>query len=122
MDQAEIKRRANALLAMPVDDRPITIYRLEMIAGLYPGDLPKVIKSKKLSEKNINRLSRAFELLENNQIPEKNAGSRGSSFEITPAKPPEKVVSRLQFTQNGPKIVFQAINPLSFPVLEKLEK
>jgi hypothetical protein len=132
MDKEEILRRLRALLEMPVEDRPITIYRLERLAGLAKCSIYQIAKSGALGKRGCIRLKKALLILENNQLVVKKrqfiAGSKPGGSEKAEVsisdvkKPPFIMVKRVHFTANGPRIEFIPTNPNSFPDLTPKNK
>lgn len=122
MDATEIVRRIRALLAMPESERPISVDRLESIAGISDGLVYKIAKSGVMQQKSIVRLSRALELVENDQIAVKMVHKKPSQVSIRSPKPPQINVQRVTFVNGRPKIEIIAINPRAFPVLDNFGK
>jgi len=115
----ELVRRVRALLAMPPQKRPISLYYLEMLAGLSGGAAREIAKTGRMREESRIRLERAFTWIENNQVTIKKRpggpmGSRPAEVTIGPPKPPQVTVSVVRFTATGPKIRSVAFNPLAF--------
>ena len=125
MTREEAMRRLKALLDMSQEDRPISIRRLEKLAGFNSCDLYKISRQAQLSDKAHARLSIAFTLLENDQISIKHRALKGfkngrripSEVTIGTPKPPLVMVKRVRFTPAGAKIEFVPTNPLAFPDL-----
>jgi len=132
MDKEEVMRRLKALLDMPVEDRPITVYRLEWLAGLSKCAIYQIVKTGVLGKKTISRLEKAFLIVENDQIVVKKrqfvsgsrpGGSIKAEVEISEVKkPPMVMVRRVHFTKSGIKTELVPTNPLSFPELTPWNK
>lgn len=129
MKASEIVRRARALLALAPDERPVSVQRLEKIAGVADDTLYDVARTGSMQAKTRVRLARAFTLVENDQIRIRQ-GNRKSIYPaervdvvtlVSPRRPMETIM-RLAFTKDGPKVRFEAVNPLAFPKLDKLER
>ena len=121
-------RRLRALIALAPKDRPISINKLELIAGVSDNEVYEVARVGRMQEKTRVRLSRALTLVENDQVVVKRGN--GNSFPHTPPKvtvrapqPQQRNVQRVTFTSQGPKVEFVATNPRTFPDLRPpLEK
>lgn len=126
MNKEEALRRIRALTALPPEDRPISIYRFEKLAGLSANVLYAIARTGDLGPKTLVRVSLAFERLENNQFQvgkrkaiagAKPGGSKKAETVIVPPNPPMVMVRRVHFTATGPKVQLVPTNPLAFPDL-----
>lgn len=122
-------RRLRALIALPEGERPISIGRLERLAGVSENEVYKVARRGTMIERTRLGLARALTLVENDQLVYRQ-GNRKSIYKAERAdrveqrapRPPQKNVSRLAFTSSGPRVVFDAVNPRAFPKLDKIER
>src|SRR5258708_11138879 len=119
MKDTEIVRRLRALIALPPKDRPISINKLELVAGVSDNEVYEVARVGRMQEKTRLRLSRALTLVENDQVVVKRG--KGHSFPHTPPtvtvrapQPQQRNVQRVTFTSQGPKVEFVAKNPRAF--------
>lgn len=119
LDDTEIVRRLKALLALPRGKRPITVDRLEEIAGVAQNTVYEVAKTGRMQKKTRVRLTRALELVENDQLVIKKRPNLPTLISLRDPKPPQVVVQRVEFTAKGPKVRLLAINPLAFPELDQ---
>jgi hypothetical protein len=127
MTKDEIVRRLKALIAIAPKLRPISVDKLEHVAGIADNEVHKIAKRGTMQEKTRVRLERALLLVENDQLVFKRGV--GTTFPPTPAKmtirdpkPPQVNVQRVEFTENGPRIRFVATNPRAFPDLQIFTK
>lgn len=129
MTPDEIRRRLRALIALPKDERPISIDRLEQVAGVSENAVYTVARGEAMQERTRVRLAKALLLVENDQV----VIRRGNRTSIEPderrdriltraPRPPMQTHTRLAFTPAGPKVVFEAVNPRAFPKLDKIER
>lgn len=123
MTEDEVIRRLRALIAMPAEYRPITLYRLERLAGIAINSVYKIAREGTIGKKNTARLGKAFELVENDQVvvkknPKATGGSEAATVSIGPVKPPMVIIHRVRFTASGAKIEMIPVNPRAFPVLD----
>ena len=84
MKDQEIVRRLRALIKMAPKDRPISIDRLELVAGVSDNEVYEVARVGRMQEKTRVRLGRALTLVENDQVVVKRGN--GNSFPPTPPK------------------------------------
>lgn len=132
MDGPEIVRRLRVLQAMPAEERPISIYRLEYLAGITPNLIYKITKTGRIGVKTVARLSRALSFVENDQVViERHRAIAGANpggsiaAKVTirrELKPPLVVVKRVTFNGARPRIEFIPTNPLAFPDLTQKRK
>lgn len=122
MKDSEIVRRLRALIKMAPKDRPISIDKLELVAGVSDNEVYEVARVGRMQEKTRVRLGRALTLVENDQVVVKRGN--GNSFPPTPpkvtvraAQPPQVNVQRVTFGVAGPRVEFVATNPRAFPDL-----
>ncbi len=119
MTAEEIIRRLRALIAMPQKERPISLYYLDILAGLSRGKTYEIAKAEHvMREQTRIRLERALTWVENNQVtivkrPGGPMGGRPSDVKIGPPRPPQVTVSIVRFTKQGPRIQSLAFNPLA---------
>lgn len=107
---------------MAPKDRPISINKLELVAGVSDNEVYEVARVGRMQEKTRVRLGRALSLVENDQVVVKRGN--GNSFPPTPpkvtvraAQPPQVNVQRVTFGMGGPRVEFVATNPRAFPDL-----
>ena len=124
MTAAEIVRRLRALVAMEPKKRPVTIDRLERVAGVSDNTVYDICRNGTMQEKTRARMERALTLVENDQLVVKPRSGTAALFRtkssesVRAPQPPQVNVKRVVFTENGPKIQIRPVNPLSFPVLD----
>jgi len=126
MTAKEILRRIRALVAMHPSERPISLDRLEQLAGIN-GEVAHMLRGKgSMHERTRIRLSRALEWVENDQVVvgkvqgKRGGGSTSASVHLRAPQPPQVTVRQIQFTSSGPKVRFVALNPNAFPKLSKI--
>ena len=115
----EILRRICALVAMPPSARPISIERLADIAGVSKRTIYDISFGEKIRKHTAVRLEKALVLLENDQIRFKIYRNKPSVVSIVDPHPPQVTIQRVTFQNGRPKVSFQAINPLAFPLFDK---
>ena len=115
MNEVEIVRRVRALVATPPDRRPISVDRVEQLAGLGNGVLYEIGKRGTMSAATRSRLARALVWVENDQVHVKRRANKPSLIRILDPKPPQEVLSSVQMTTKGPRVRFLAVNPRAFP-------
>jgi hypothetical protein len=112
----EILRRLKVLFDMPAEDRPISIYRLEKLAKLYPRYIYAIVKGHNRVNGSVQRrLGRALELVENGQViadaQPREDGKKKQQFAVQTVRivdkknPPQKMARKIVFTKDGPKVV-----------------
>lgn len=121
MNAEEIVRRLRALLAIPVGKRPITIHRLEQISGVADNEIYYIVKNGRMQEKTRIRLERALTLVENDQLVIQKHPNRRTEISVRAPQPPQLMVRRVQFTEQGLKVRHVAVNPNAFPELDPLQ-
>ena len=129
MKADEVLRRIRAVIALPADERPISIDRLEQVAGVGDNEVYKVARAGTMQARTRMRLAKALTLVENDQLVIM-PGNRKSIYPeerrdwilTRPPRPPMQTHARLAFTSGGPKVVFEAVNPRAFPKLDKIER
>jgi hypothetical protein len=115
-------RRLKVLVDMPAEDRPISIYRLEKLAKLYPRYIYVMVNHhERLCGKVARRLGRVLEAVENGQVvveaqPKvdgkvKNMFGTQTVRIVDKKNPPQKMARRIVFTAKGPKVVNVVFNP-----------
>ncbi len=128
MTPDEVLRRLKVLAAMPADERPISIYRLEKLAKVQARYIYVIVNhNDHLSCKVARRLARVLEAVENGQVvvemqprvvgkhPKSN---RSLTFDaqtvriVEEKNPPCKMARRITFGKDGkPKVVNVVFNP-----------
>lgn len=117
----EIIRRAKRLMQLPADQRPIKPYTFGVIAGT--GDntpLLTVIRHESMGPDMQRRMSKAFEHLENDQIPDVDTLPKGANrykkLKLNREKqPPCQPVMLLDVSRGTPRLVTAFHNPLALP-------
>ena len=122
MNDEEIVRRLRALIALPPKQRPISVERLEKVAGVADNEVYEVARVGRMQKKTRARLSRALTLVENDQLVIKRGQSNSfppvpASVTIRAPQPKQLNVQRVEFTAQGPKVRFVATNPRAFTEL-----
>lgn len=112
MTKAEILKRLNALIALPVKERPISVYYLEILAGISKRMIYEIVETNTMSERTRLRLSQALTWVENDQVrfDTTKIGQKRSVSIVAPTKPcvTMKVV---KFGPKGATITQVAYNP-----------
>jgi hypothetical protein len=114
MPVEEIVRRLRAMLKTPAKLRPISIDKLGEVADVSDRLIYNVCEHGTMQKRTQIRFSRALKLLENGQIVVKKCVAEHLKIKIIDPKPPQKLVHRIKFTENGPKIQTIAVNPNAF--------
>lgn len=122
MKDEEIVRRLRALIALPPKQRPISIDRLEKVAGVSDNEVYEVARVGRMQKKTSTRLGRALTLVEGDQLVIKRGQSNSfppvpAKVTIRPPQPKQVNVQRVEFTSRGPVVRFVATNPRAFPDL-----
>src|SRR2546430_14120828 len=102
---------------MAPKDRPISVNKLELVAGVSDNEVYEVARVGRMQEKTRLRLGRALTLIENDQVLVKRGN--GNSFPPTPpkatalakAQPPQVNSQRGAFTAAGARGEFVAPKP-----------
>ena len=121
MTAAEILRRLRALIAMEPKKRPVTIDRLERVAGVSDNTVYDICRNGTMQEKTRARMERALTLVENDQLVVKPRSGTAALFRtkssesVRAPQPPQVNVQRVTFTERGPRVVTTAVNPRTFP-------
>lgn len=115
MNEKEVIRRLRALIRTTPNERPITVDRLESIAGISEGELYTIARRGSMRDSTRARLARALTWVENNQVVVRKHPNRPTEVAIVDPKPPQTIATRVEFTEGGPKVRFVALNPLTFP-------
>lgn len=120
MSVEEIVRRLRALLALPARQRPISVDKLEKVAGIANNEVYPIAKNGKMQEKTRARLEYALKLVENDQLVIKNSHGaalfrKPGTIAVRAPQPPQVTVRRITFTEHGPRVRFEVVNPRAFP-------
>jgi len=115
VNEEEIIRRVRALIATAPADRPMSVDRVEQLAGLANGVLYEIGKRGTMSAASRSRLARALVWVENDQVQVKRRANKPSLIRILDPKPPQEILSSVQMSAGGPRIRFLAVNPRAFP-------
>lgn len=115
MQEDEIVRRLRAILALPWDQRPFSVDRLEKVAGVADKVIDRVARVGRMQMKTRARLSRALRLFENNQVVVQKRHFQPTIVTIVAPRPPQQNVRCITFTKSGPKVTLVPRNPLTFP-------
>jgi len=126
MDKREILRRLAVLIAMPAGVRPISIYRLTALADVGKDTIYTVLERNTMTETTRAKLARALSLVENDQVTFKRANGKvmpdertGMTIQLRAPRKTQATVRRVVFTKDGPKVIYEAVNPLAFPKFDK---
>lgn len=124
MTPDELKRRCNALLDTHPAERPVSVRRLQEIAGVDNQAIWMYAHGKSdPNGKHYIRLDRAFRLLENGQIGKVRTGKQGPpSYAIIAreAQPEQRLGWQLRITPAGIRSGFSARNPNAFTALPRI--
>lgn len=115
MEDAEIVRRLRVLVALNPEDRPISIGRLEQIAGMAKGEVYEVAKRGTAQPNTFRRLSRALEFVENDQIQVQRRQNKQSIITIGDPKPAQEAVMSVKLENGVPRVRTGFHNPRALP-------
>lgn len=121
LSKEEILRRAKRLMELPPDERPVKHYTIMKVAGT--GDarpLGTILKNQSMGPEMQRRLSRAFELVENDQIPDLGPTvpfqNKYKRLKLKREKnPPCEPVMILDVSRGTPRLVTEFHNPRALP-------
>lgn len=123
LSQDEIRRRARHFLALPAAERPYPLSTLQRFSGLNGSILRDIINGVEMRPDTQRRLSRVFELLAGDQLPDPDTLPKGCNrfkrikLKRTP-EPPCAPLMVLDLTKGVPRIKTEFINPLELPDIQ----
>lgn len=115
MTDEEVVRRLRVLVALPGEARPVSITRLEQIAGMAHGEVYEVAKRGTAQPNTFRRLSRALEFVENDQLVIRRRQGKPSIITISDPKPPQKAVMSIRIDGAGLRMQTGFENPRALP-------
>jgi len=121
--QDELKRRAARFLAQTPAERPFPNNTLARLAGLNPDFLRDLARIDTMRPETHRRLSRVFELLENDRLPDpETMGKNSNRFKKIRLKrvdaPKCEPIMVLDLSSGTPKMRTEFINPLALPEIQ----
>ncbi len=115
MTDEEVVRRLRVLIALNPGDRPISIGRLETIAGMAHGEVYEVAKRGTAMPNTFRRLSRALEFVENDQVIVRQRQNKPSIVTIGDPKPAQQSVMSVRLESDGLRVRTGFHNPRALP-------
>ena len=115
MTDGEVVRRLRVLVALPEEARPVSITRLEQVAGMAHGEVYEVARRGTAQPNTFRRLSRALEFVENDQIRVRRRANKPSVITIADPKPPQETVMSVRLEADGLKVRTGFHNPRALP-------
>lgn len=95
--------------------RPISIGSLCKLAGLGPSAVYQITEQGTCRQSTVVRLARALTWIENDQVVIKRRGPLRAEVTIREPRPPQRTVTQIEMTKQGPRLRFVAQNPNVFP-------
>lgn len=116
MSAAEVVRRTKRFFELPIEERPISLMGMTILAGVHRFSLQQLSRRQHAFEPTRAKLERVYRLIESGKVSATSKDYVGTTITYHPdGKPPQKHYRAISFTKDGPRIQTHYYNPNALP-------